>query len=109
MDNNKQRKGRELTFEEEKELREGQALRDMALSNEGWRIVEGWFKTMAFHSWVDPREVESKVEWEWRELNGFHAANAAKEVLDGITKAISRAEYLEKVKSGEIDQRKFTI
>lgn len=109
MDNNKPNKGRDLTREEEQELREGQALHDMELSNEGWRIIKGWFDTMAFHSWVDPREVEDKAEWEWRELNGFHSANVAREIIDNVAKAISRSEYLEKVKNGEIDQRKFRI
>jgi hypothetical protein len=72
-------------------------------------LFKGWFETMAFHSWVDPREAPNKGEWEWRELNGFHAANAARETLENIAKAISRSEYLEKVKNGEIDQRKFKI
>jgi hypothetical protein len=110
MENNQQpNKGRDLLREEEQELREGQALRDMELSNEGWHIIKKWLETMAFHSWVDPRDVENKEQWEWRELNGFHAANVAKELMENVAKAISRSEYLQKVKNGEIDQRKFRI
>lgn len=98
----------ELTPEEKKELSEGQSLYEMTKSS-GFAVLEGWLKNVAFHSWVDPREVESKEEWEWRELNAFHAANNARELLDEIQKSISRAEYLEKKRLGEIKVNKMKI
>ena len=55
---------------------------------------------MAFHSWVDPREIEGdnpEQIWKWRELNAFHAANNAGELLERIQKAISQSEYYEKL------------
>ena len=109
MDNNRTKVGRELTQEEDQEMRIGSALLQMEAESEGWRIVKAWFEDMAFHSWVDPREVEDKATWEWRELNAFHAANNARELLEKITKLISRSEYLQKVKAGEIDQRNMRI
>jgi hypothetical protein len=68
---------------------------------------------MSFHTWVDPRDIEGAVdsqkEWMWRELNAFHAANNAKEIVENISKMISRSEYLQKVKVGEIDRKKMRI
>jgi len=58
------------------------------------------------HSWVDPRGLE-KEEWEWAELNAFHSADVAKQLLDDIVGAISRAEYLRKKERGEVDVNKF--
>ena len=94
---------------ENEELNMGQSLYEMEMSNPGWKIVKGWLEQMAFHSWVDPREAPSKEEWEWRELNAFHAASVAKEIMENIEKAISRSEYLDKVKSGEIDRKRMTL
>ena len=48
-------------------------------------------------------------EWKWRELNAFHAANNAKELLETIDRLISRAEFLGKIKSGEEKERSFKI
>lgn len=86
---------------EESELREGQALYEMTKSA-GFQILKKWLEDMAFHSWVDPRETNNKEDFMWRELNAFHAANNAKELLEKIQKTISNSEYLEKRKSGEI-------
>ncbi len=96
----------ELTPEEQKELSDSQSLYEMTKSK-GWEVITEWLEDLAFHSWVDPREVStstgmSKAEWEWRELNAFHAANNAKELLERVSKTISRGDYLEKVKAGEI-------
>ncbi len=102
-----------LNEEEEKELREGQALYEMT-QTPGFDIVLKKYEQLAFHSWIDPRTIDakgglSKQEWEWRELNGFHAANAAAEMLDWIKQSISRSEYLSKKKNGEIDVKRMKV
>jgi hypothetical protein len=108
MDNQEEKIGKELTLEEEKELRDGSALLEMEQSNPGWQIVKEILESVGFHSWVDPRGMK-KEDWEFAELNAFHAANNAKELLENIQKMISRSDYLSKIKSGEIDTRKFKI
>lgn len=93
-----------LPPEQEKEMREGMALYEMTQS-EGWKIVAQWLSDRAFHTWVDPRQIDTPdamQQWQFRELNAFHASNNAKELIDAIENAISRAEYLQKVASGEI-------
>lgn len=98
-----------LNEAEEKEMNDGQALYEMDKSNPGWQIVKEHLNSLAFHSWVDPRECADKQEWEWRELNGFHAANVAREILEMIAKAASRADYLDKKKNGEIKVERMKI
>ena len=98
-----------LNEQEERELTEGQALYEMEKNNPGWQIIKKWLADAAYHSWVDPRQTKNKKEWEWRELNAFFAANNAKEILEEIAKAVSRAEYLDKVKNGEIQRNKMRI
>ena len=100
---------KKLNEQEEQELVEGQALYEMEKNNPGWQIVKQWLTDAAYHSWVDPRETKNKEEWDWRELNAFYAANNAKEILENIAKSISRSEYLDKVKSGEIQRNKMRI
>jgi len=95
-----------LDDQEEKELADGQALYEMT-KTKGFVVLQDQLKSLAFHSWVDPREIDkpgglSKEEWEWRELNAFHAANNAKELLEWIQKMISSSDYLEKKKKGEV-------
>jgi hypothetical protein len=97
-----------LNEQEEKEVRDGMAIYEMAKTSVGWQIVKGMLEDMAFHSWVDPRGMDKK-EWEFAELNAFHAANNAKEILENINKIVSRSEYLQKIKSGEIDRRSMRI
>lgn len=99
----------ELNLEESKELDDGRALYAMVKENPGWQIVKQWLEDLSFHSWVDPRTIESKEQWEWQELNAFHAANNAKELLENIAKAISRSEYLDKVRTGEIQRKSMAI
>ena len=99
----------QLSQKEEEELSDGMALYEMVQGSTGWKVVERWLKDIAYHSWVDPREAPSKEEWEWRELNGFHAANNARELLESIQKAISQAEYLDKVKKGEVKTGRMKI
>ena len=100
-------KAKELNQLEEKELREGQDLYEMTQSS-GWKVIEGWLKDRAYHAWVDPRGM-SKEDWEWAELSAYHAANNARELLEDINKAISKSDYLGKVKSGEISVKGFKI
>ena len=103
-----EQKGRELNVEEEKEFREGSALREMVETG-GFGILRKKLEDLGFHSWVDPRDSPNKEEWEWKELSGFHAANAARELLEWIDVMISRAEALGKKKSGEEKERNFRI
>jgi len=98
-----------LNEEEIKELEAGRALYEMEKSSSGWKIVKSMLEGMAFHSWVDPRQTENKEQWEWQELNAFHAANNAKEILENIEKSISRSEYLDKVRIGEIQRKSMAI
>lgn len=99
----------QMSDQEEQELADGMALYEMTKTSPGWQIVQKMLEDLAFHSWVDPREAPSKAEWEWRELNGFHAANNARELLENITKKISQADYLDKVKKGEITKRRMSV
>jgi len=98
-----------LNEQEEKELAEGQALYEMEKNNPGWQIIKKWLTDAAYHSWVDPRQTKDEEEWKWREINAFHASNNAKEILEEIAKLTSRAEYLDKVKSGEIQRKSMKI
>ncbi len=100
-----------LNPQEEDELREGQALYELTKTS-GFELLRRRLEDMAFHSWVDPREIEgpeAEKEWKWRELNAFHAANNARELLEWIQTAISRGEYLEKKKLGEIKVERMQI
>lgn len=102
----------ELIPQEKKEYERGRALYEMDRNNPGWQYIKGWYEDFAHHTWIDPREIEgvdAKKEWEWRELNAFHAANNAKEILERIARDISQYEYLDKVKSGEIQRKKMKI
>ena len=99
----------ELTVEEQKELADGRSLYEMDKSNTGWQIVKSMLEGLAYHSWVDPRTTATKEEWDWQELNAFHAANTAKEILENIAKVVSRSEYLDKVRTGEIQRKSMTI
>jgi hypothetical protein len=104
-----EKKGRDLNEEEKKEMRLGQDLYAMT-QMPGWTIMEQWLKDRAFHSWVDPRDTNSKEEWDWRELNAFHSADVSKQLIEEVSRAVARADYLGKVASGEIeDAKKFKI
>ena len=95
---------KKLSEVEEAELRDGQYIYEMTKSP-GFKILQEKLEDVAFHSWVDPREIEGdnpEKVFMWRELNAFHAANNAKELLEWIAKTISQAQYLEKKKSGEV-------
>ena len=108
MDNNQEFKGRDLTSEERKELREGQALLETTKTS-GWEVIKRMLENRAYHSWVDPRETNSEKEWMWRELNLYHNSQVAVQLLEDIQKSIDKAEYISKVASGELDQRHMKI
>lgn len=98
-----------LSEEENKELHDGRSLYEMDKSSVGWQLVKSMLEGLAYHSWVDPRTTATKEEWDWQELNAFHAANTAKEILENISKVVSRSEYLDKVRNGEIQRKSMTI
>lgn len=102
------KKGKELTDEERIELRDGFALEEMT-NSPGWKLVEKMLEDRAFHTWADPRVVKSQQEWAFQELNSFWSATNAKELLEEITQKISRAQYLGKVQSGEIETGRMVI
>ena len=90
-----------LTKEEEKELQDGQYLYEMT-QTPGFQVLVKKLEDLGFHSWVDPREAKDKEDFLWRELNGFHAANTAKELIMWIQERISNSDYLQKKKEGKI-------
>jgi len=97
----------QLPADQEKIMHEGMALYEMT-QTAGWKIVQQWLTDRAFHTWVDPRTIEgpdAAAQWQFRELNAFHASNNAKELMDSIEQAISQGDYLQKVASGEIKQK----
>lgn len=96
----------ELSQEEIRQVTQGEALQSMRES-QGWKVVEEWLRNRAHHSWADPRDFKKKEEWEWAELNAFHSANVAKQIIDDIEGAIADAEYLRKKERGEVEDNKF--
>lgn len=93
-----------LSPEEEKELEEGMAIYEMS-QTKGFQIVKEWLNDLAFHSWMDPRQTKSQEEWAWQELNAYYASSNAKELLDRISKAVNEADYLHKIKKGEMQRK----
>lgn len=108
MDQKEPNKGRDLTIEEEKEFRDGSSLYEMTQTS-GWQVLKRMLEDRAYHSWTDPRETNNEKEWLWRELNLYHNADVARQLLEDINKAVSRSDYLGKVKSGEIPTRSMRI
>lgn len=100
-----------LTPEESKERSDAQFLYEMT-QGPGFKVLRQKLEELQFHTWVDPRSIDgpdAKQQWEWRELNAFHASNNAKELLEWIDGKINRGEYLEKKKRGELEVRPLTI
>lgn len=100
-----------LAPEEQIERSEGQWLYEMT-QTPGYKVLLEKFNELQFHTWVDPRTIDgpdSKKQWEWQELNAFHASNNVKELLEWIASKINRAEYLEKKKRGELDVRSLIV
>lgn len=98
----------ELHEEEKKELNEGQTLYELT-KHPGFAVIQNYFTQLAFHSWIDPRETTTEKEYLWRELNGFHAANNAREFLEWIKERINRSDYLEKKKLGQLQVKSMKI
>lgn len=63
-------------------------------------------KQRAYHTWVDPRGLK-KDDWEFAELNAFHSADVAKQILRDVDTAIADAEYLRKKERGEVEDNIF--
>ena len=93
---------------EKAELEEGQALYEMTKTR-GFQVLKKRLEDLGFHSWIDPRDSNSKEEWMWKETIAWASANNASELLEWIAKSISQSEYLEKKKSGELKIRPMTI
>lgn len=93
---------------ENQELEEGQALYEMTKLR-GFQILKKRLEDLGFHSWIDPRDSKSKEEWMWKEEIAWAGANNARELLEWIQEQISRSEYLEKKKSGELKIRPMII
>ncbi len=91
----------ELHEEEKQELNEGQQLYEIT-KTPGFEVIKKYFEDLAFHTWLDPRETTNEKEYLWRELNGFHAANNAREFLEWLKEKINRADYLDKKRLGEL-------
>lgn len=98
---------RQLSAQEEREMQDGFALQEMT-GTAGWLVLKQILELLMYHSWVDPRGTK-KEEWEWQELNAFHASNNAKELMMAIENSISRAQHLQKVKLGEITNQRMRI
>ena len=97
----------ELNQEQLKDLTDGMNLKDLT-HMAGWKILEGWLKSRALHSWVDPRGLK-KEDWEWAELNAYHSADVAKELLVEVQEAIDKAEQLENFRLGKEQPNKMRI
>jgi len=97
-------KGKDLSPEELEKVRDGGDLA-VLIETPGWQVLKKKLEELAYHSWSDPREINSLKDWSYRELNAFYAANNAKELLQFIEDKIAEADYLAKVKSGEIQTR----
>lgn len=94
-------KGRALTREELDEVRAGQDLHEMTQSA-GWKVFQGWLEDRAHHSWVDPKGTNAKDEWVWQELNAFHSADVARQLIEDVNTAVNRSLYLGDVASGKV-------
>ena len=70
-------------------------------------MVAEWLRNRAYHSWVDPRNFTAQDGWVWAELNMFHSADVARQILEDVDNAILDAEYIRKKERGEIDEDKF--
>ncbi len=109
MEPTNEKKGRDLIAEEKEEVRRGQELYAIT-QMPGWKIIEGMLSERAYHSWTDPRETSSEKEWMWRELNAFHSADVAKQIIESIRSMVARADYLKDVEVGNIvEGRKMKI
>jgi hypothetical protein len=75
--------------------------------SQGWQVVDKWLRDRAYHSWVDPRNFKRKEEWDWAELNAYHSAEVARDIIHSVEDLIAQAEQLRKKERGELDDNKF--
>jgi hypothetical protein len=101
----KDKKGRDLTDEEIKEMKMGFDVEEMT-KTAGWKnTISRWLEDRGYHTWVDPRGL-TEDEWKWAELNAFHSADVSKQLIEDIAKVVQRARYLYGIKIGEIKEYK---
>lgn len=105
---NQPSQGRELSREEREELRRGLNIKEMT-ATAGWAEIKRMLEDLAYHRWADPRETKSEKEWTWRELNTYYAASNAKELLEAIDDMIARADDLDAIQKGEIEEKTMRI
>jgi hypothetical protein len=96
-----------LNEQEDIELSEGRALDEMTKTR-GFQILRTWLEQRV-RTHADPRECASETEWKFKELNAFWSGMLAQELLDNIFEKISRSEYLDKVKKGEVERGRMRI
>lgn len=48
-----------------------------------------------------------REQWVWAELNAFHSADVARQILEDIDNAVAKAVYLRKKERGEVEDNKF--
>jgi hypothetical protein len=93
-----------LTAEDERRMSDGFAIEEMTKTS-GWRVLVDILSNLP-KSHVDPRGM-TRDDWEFAELNAFHAGKVAEELLIGLNKLIEDAHELHKRKTGApiIDKR----
>jgi len=99
-------KPQELNKQEQELVELGEALAEMRL-HRGWLVVQKWLENRAFHSWVNPRDFRKEDEWVWAEINAFHSADVAKQILEDIEAAVATAKGLRQKEAGELDENLF--
>jgi hypothetical protein len=99
--NQEERKGRELTEQEERKMQDGFALDEMTKSV-GWSIVQDILQNMP-KAHVDPRGM-SEVDWKFAELNAFWQGEVASELLQSLYGVIQEAHQLQRIKLGEVQE-----
>lgn len=90
---------RTLTDAEERKMQDGFAVEEMT-KGAGWAIVKDILDSVQTHTWVSPVGL-NKEEWEFAELNAFHRANNAKELIDSLNQLILDSHELQRLKLGE--------
>jgi hypothetical protein len=96
------RKGRELTDEEDRKMQDGFALEEM-MHSAGWSIVQDILQNMPKAN-IDPRGLKEE-EWKFAQLNAFWQGTVAAELLQGLYDLIGQAHQLQRIKLGEVQDR----
>lgn len=97
-----ERKGRELTEQEDRKMQDGFALEEM-FHSAGWSIVQDILQNMP-KSNIDPRG-KTEEEWKFAQLNAFWAGTVASELLAGLYDLVNESHQLQRIKLGEIQDR----